>query len=75
MTVGRRLYSETVSIELVVADGTHKLDVSLAYENGWLREIVFVGRGKIGHGLDALLHDLGIKLSRAIQGRNPETGE
>jgi hypothetical protein len=39
-----------------------------------LREINFVGRGKIGHGVDAMLHELGIKLSRAIQGRNPDTG-
>ena len=72
----RRLRSETVAIQLELESGVHNLDISLAYdENDRLRELVFVGRGKIGHGLDLLLHDLGIKLSRAIQGRNPDTGE
>lgn len=72
----RRLYSETVSLTLEVHDGNHHLDVSLAYgHDGRVRELVFVGRGKIGHGLDILLHDLGIKVSRALQHRNPDTGE
>jgi hypothetical protein len=76
-----RIEAETVSLTLKVpaADGklaTHLLEVSLAYgADGRLREVVFVGRGKVGHGLDLLLHDLGIKLSRAIQGRDPDTGE
>ncbi len=54
----------------------HMFDVSLAYDehSGLLREVVFVGRGKVGHGIDIMFHDLGIKLSRAIQGRDPETG-
>lgn len=30
---------------------------------------------KIGHGLDLMLQDLGIALSRSIQGRDPSTGE
>lgn len=74
----RRLRSETVSIDLDAgpdpagAPAIHRFDVSLAYgENGILREVVFVGRGKVGHGIDLLFHDLGIKLSRAIQGRDP----
>ena len=72
----RRLRSETVAMILEHAGAQHPLDVSLAYDaDGALREIVFVGRGKIGQGLDLLLHDLGIKLSRAIQGRNPDTGQ
>ena len=55
---------------------THNLDVSLAYlDDGSLYEIAFVTRGKIGRGLDFLLSDLGVKLSRAVQGRNPDTGE
>lgn len=53
----------------------HRVIVSLAYDakTDLLREVVFVGRGKIGHGLDDMLSELGIKLSRAIQGRDPET--
>ena len=72
----RRLPSETVALTLELAEGAHRLDVSLCRDadTGELREIVFVGRGKIGQGLDLMLHDLGIKLSRAIQGRDPNTG-
>lgn len=76
-----RLDCRTVSIRLEVpgAPGqenrAHHLDVSLAYHEGRLWELVFVGRGKIGHGLDLMLHDLGLKISRAIQERDPETGD
>lgn len=78
-----RLPGVTVPLRLApVADAAgeavgHELEVSLAYHpTTWeLHEIVFVGRGKIGHGLDLILQDLGIKLSRIIQGRDPETGE
>jgi hypothetical protein len=72
----RRLPSETVSIVLELPGGAHRLDVSLCRDarTGELREIVFVGRGKIGSGLDLMLHDLGVKLSRAIQNRHPDTG-
>ena len=73
-----RLPSETFSLTLLWDAGgrAHELDVSLVYARigGPLHEIVFVGRGKIGHGLDLMLHELGIKLSRAIQGRDPATG-
>ena len=79
---GRRLRSETVSMTLEVPTeagsepARHPLDVSLAYDGDtdMLREVVFVTRGKIGSGMDMLLHDLGIKLSRAIQRRDPDTG-
>lgn len=78
----QRLYSETVSLTLELPTpagekaATHDLAVCLAYDaSGALREINMVSRGKIGHGLDLLLHDLGIKLSRAIQSRHPDTGE
>ena len=72
----RRLRSETVDIEIQIDDGSHKFEVSLAYDDvGILREIAFVGRGKCGGGLDHILRELGIQLSRAIQGRNPMTGE
>ena len=68
-----RLPSETVEITL---GERHKLLLSIARTlDGAVYETVFVGRGKIGEGLDDLFHELGIKLSRAIQGRNPETGE
>lgn len=79
----RRLWSETVALELRIGDGSHHLDVSLVYDGpepysrdqAQLHEIVFVGRGKIGQGLDQMLVDLGVQLSRAIQGRHPDTGE
>jgi len=72
-----RLPSVTVPIRLELEDGFHELEISLAYdpESYVLREVIFVGRGKIGQGLDLMLHELGIKLSRVIQGRDPETGE
>jgi hypothetical protein len=71
----RRLNGETVALTLEIGKAHDRLDLSLMYDtNGILRELVFVSRGKIGQGLDLLLHDLGIKLSRAIQGRDPDTG-
>lgn len=76
----RRLKGETVSLTLEVpaADGTtarHPLDVNLAYApDGSLHEVSFVGAGKSGHGIQYLLSDLGIKLSRILQDRDPETG-
>ncbi|MFQ5535617.1 MAG: hypothetical protein ACE5EM_12440 [Sphingomonadales bacterium] len=70
----RRLPAETFA--LVIEPGL-AIDVSLARigETGALHEIVFVGRGKIGGGLDLMLHDLGVQLSRAIQGRDPVSGD
>ncbi len=75
-----RLRCETVDLTIGKTEKNpvgHKLKLSLAYdpETKLLREVVFVGRGKSGHGLDFLLHDLGIAVSRAIQGRNPDTGK
>jgi hypothetical protein len=68
----RRLRCENVDLDLEIGNGLHHLTVALAYDRlGILREVNFVGRGKIGHGVDAMLHELGIKLSRAIQGRDP----
>lgn len=63
-------------------EGRH-LEISIAHEwqdlltgeYGPIREVVFVGRGKIGQGLDLMLNELSIKLSRAIQSRDHETGE
>ena len=78
----RRLWAESVDLTLNLGKGHHFLTVSLAFDRppwdengrGELREIAFVGRGKVGGGIDILLHDLGIQLSRAIQGRDPDTG-
>jgi hypothetical protein len=75
----RRLRSESVNFTLHAGpDGkaTHSMTLCLAYDGGGvLHELNIVSRGKIGHGLDLALHDLGIRISRAIQGRNPDTGE
>lgn len=80
MNTLRRLEAETVdfTVPIVDAEGktkNHHFTFSMAYDDaGHLREIVFVGRGKIGQGLDHILHELGIQMSRAIQGRDPQTG-
>lgn len=74
MKAANRIPSTTWDV--TIGEG-HHLKISLAYEKdgGALREVVFVGRGKSGHGLDDMLSELGIKLSRIIQGRDPESGE
>lgn len=77
----RRLRSETTDLLLWIKDAAgsekcHKLAVCLAVDDqGALRELQFVTRGTIGAGLDNMLRDLGISLSRVIQGRDPETGD
>ena len=54
----------------------HTVIVSGAVDTeGAPREVVFEGRGKIGQGIDLLLHDLSIKISRILQRRDPVTGE
>lgn len=71
----RRLRAENISLTLELEGGNHQLDVSLVYNSdGTLTELVFVGRGKIGQGMDMMLQNLGLKLSRAIQGRDPDSG-
>lgn len=37
-------------------------------------ELSFVTRGKIGQGIDLLLQDIGIAVSRALQGRDHQSG-
>lgn len=70
-----RLSSETVTLAICGGgNAIHEIDVSIARDangQGDIREIVFVGRGKIGHALDLMFADLGVQLSRAIQGRLP----
>lgn len=51
----------------------HKITVNLGYtESAELIEIGFVEAGKAGHGIQMLLAELGLKISRVIQGRSPE---
>ena len=38
-------------------------------------EIVFSGRGQIGGGIDLMFQDVGLWVSRALQNRDPMTGE
>lgn len=72
----RRLHGHTYDVRLPVGNGFHDLKLTVAYDkNGFVHEVAFVGRGKIGHGLDQLLLELGIATSRAIQRRDPQTGE
>lgn len=74
MRAANRLPSETFTLFLSGGGlALHQVDVSIARNptTKELIEVIFVGRGKIGHGLDMLLTDLGIQLSRAIQGRIP----
>lgn len=71
----RRLRSETLTLNLSANGRVYPFDVSLAYDDDYrLHEVVFVGGQKVGTDLEMMFHDLGIQLSRAIQGRDPETG-
>lgn len=73
----RRFRSETFRILLPGGnEAQHEFDVSLAYRpDGTINDVIFVGRGKIGHGLDLMFNELGIQLSRIIQGRDPTEEE
>lgn len=70
----RRLRSETVDLTVPLGEGFHHLTVSLAVDsNHNLRELVFVRRpGRVGDPLDDMFRELGIRLSRIIQGRSPD---
>lgn len=53
----------------------HVITVNLGRDDdSRLWDVAFVESGKIGHGLHLLLADLGLKLSRILQSRDPETG-
>lgn len=77
----RRLASENITVKLRPVDApgamTHDLDVAISYDVRDRRvvEIAFVTRGKVGGGMDLMFTDLGMQLSRAIQGRDIDTGE
>jgi hypothetical protein len=74
-----RLHCENVSFTLgasAAAPRGHPVIVNLGYDRatGQLVEVAFCEAGKLGHGLHLLLAELGIKLSRCIQRRDPDTG-
>jgi hypothetical protein len=73
----RRLHGETYDILLPMGEGRfHTASVQIVRNpRGEIWELNYVGRGKQGHGLDDILHKLGIGTSRAIQGRDPNTGD
>ncbi len=83
MKTARRLPSQNFKLRHEVVDfngqvsGHHVIHMTVAYcpESGHPVEVSFVGRGKVGGGMDALLQDLGIWTSRALQGRDPVTGQ
>lgn len=72
----QHLHCHTYDVRLAVGEGFHDLKLTVAYDrNGYVHEVAYVGRGKTGHGLDQILVELGIATSRAIQGRDPQSGE
>lgn len=74
MKTDNRLPAETTTLAI---EG-YRIAVSLAYVPGTKQvwELVFVQRpGKDGTELNGMFRDLGIQLSRVIQGRDPVTGE
>lgn len=78
----RRLRSETSEVKLQWHDDAGKwceedMAVCIAVdERGAVWELNFVMRpGRQGATLDQMFSNLGIQLSRVIQGRNPETGD
>lgn len=77
MRPASRLRAESVSFSIGRAgEPEHLVTANFGYDprTSQLQEIAIVEAGKIGHGLQLLLSDLGLKLSRALQGRNPDTG-
>tara|TARA_R110002074_G_scaffold365085_1_gene538735 strand:+ start:22 stop:264 length:243 start_codon:yes stop_codon:yes gene_type:complete len=76
MRSAKRLPSETFHLKL---NDTHTVYMTLGYcpTSGSLSEVAFQSKKKSDQpsSLDSLLHELGIYLSRAIQNRDPLTGE
>ena len=74
-----RLCANSVSFTLG-ADGTsegHPVTVNLGIhpDTGQIVELAFCEAGKVGHGIQLLFAELGLKISRILQDRDPETGE
>lgn len=68
-----RMFSETVSFLL---GGQHSVSINIGRSGatGEVVEIAICEGGKLGTHLQLLLAELGLKISRAIQFRDPETG-
>ena len=62
------------NFETVIDGHSIGFTISRDPKSGHVVEVAF-RHPKIGHGLDLMLQDLGIALSRAMQGRDPATGE
>ena len=86
MRTSRRLYAETwkVSHQTFDTNGepNGEIPITLTVASDPLsdnpnqtQEVVFTDAGKTGTGITLLLNDIGIWVSRLIQGRHPETGE
>ena len=69
-----RMICDNVSFTI---GGEHKIVTNIGRdgETGTIIEIAFCEAGKIGQGIHLLLSELGLKLSRVIQNRDPETGQ
>ena len=50
-----------------------KIHATISYhpETGLPCEFFFTGRGKTGQAVDEILYELGVGLSRALQGKDP----
>ncbi len=71
----RRLESESYDVTVQLGNGIHRMTLTVARDSTDVpREVVFSRRGKSGHGLDLMLTQLGIAISRALQRRDPDTG-
>lgn len=72
----RRLWGENFDLRIPLGNRHHDLTVTIARdEKDIAREVSFTGRGKVGAGLDQFLLELGIQVSRAMQRRDPATGD
>jgi len=71
-----RLNATIFNVSHIAGEAQHDFSLVVAGEPGQPNfEVAFTGRGKIGHGMDLLLQDVGLWISRALQGRDPMTGK
>ena len=72
----RRLEGENFTLTIPLGQRHHEFTLTIARdENDIPREVAFIGRGIVGQGLDQFLVELGLQISRAMQRRDPATGE
>lgn len=75
-TLHRRLWSDNYTMTVPLGKGFHEFTLTVARDHeDRVQEIAFVGRGKTGAELDQFLVELGVQCSRAIQRRDPATGQ